>query len=80
MASESTGVGMINHCFENPPRFLLVDGSEDMRQYNLRRDYYLADSIVDKTEDIRSLENEIILFLYREKSQHNTNPQMFISN
>src|SRR5215831_16834819 len=27
----------------------------------LRRDYYLADSIVDKTEDIHSSENEIIL-------------------
>jgi phosphate uptake regulator len=34
----------------------------------LRRDYYLADSIVDKTEDIRSLENEIILFLDKEKN------------
>ena len=31
----------------------------------LRRDYYLADSIVDKTEGIRSLENEIVLFLNR---------------
>ena len=34
----------------------------------LRRDYYLADSIVDKTESIRSLENEIIIFLDKEKS------------
>jgi phosphate uptake regulator len=34
----------------------------------LRRDYYLADSIVDKIEDIRSLENEIILFLDKEKT------------
>ena len=34
----------------------------------LRRDYYLADGIVDKTEDIRSLENEIILFLDKEKT------------
>ncbi len=34
----------------------------------LRRDYYLADSIVDKTEGIRSLENEIILFLDKEKT------------
>jgi phosphate uptake regulator len=34
----------------------------------LRRDYYLADSIVDKTEEIRSLENEIILFLDKEKT------------
>ncbi len=31
----------------------------------LRRDYYLPDSIVDKTEGIRSLENEIVLFLNR---------------
>ena len=38
----------------------------------LRRDYYLADSIVDKTEDIRSLENEIILFLDKEKSSFST--------
>jgi phosphate uptake regulator len=34
----------------------------------LRRDYYLADSIVDKTEGIRLLENEIILFLDKEKT------------
>ena len=48
----------------------------------LRRDYYLADSIVDKTQDIRSLENEIILFLDKKRplSQHGTNPQMFISS
>ena len=38
----------------------------------LRRDYYLADSIVDKTEDIRSLENEIILFLDKEKTFFST--------
>ena len=38
----------------------------------LRRDYYLADSIVDKTQDIRSLENEIILFLDREKTSFPT--------
>ena len=38
----------------------------------LRRDYYLADSIVDKTEGIRSLENEIILFLDREKTSFST--------
>jgi len=23
---------MINHCFENPPRFLLIDEIEDMKQ------------------------------------------------
>jgi phosphate uptake regulator len=38
----------------------------------IRRDYYLADSIVDKTEDIRSLENEIILYLDKEKSSFST--------
>ena len=38
----------------------------------LRRDYYLADSIVDKTEGIRSLENEIILFLDKEKTSSST--------
>ena len=32
LASGSTGAGMINHCFENAPRFLLVDEIEDMRQ------------------------------------------------
>jgi len=34
----------------------------------LRRDYYLADSIVDKTEIIRSLENEIILLVDKASS------------
>ena len=38
----------------------------------LRRDYYLADSIVDKTEGIRSLENKIILFLDKEKTSFST--------
>ena len=38
----------------------------------LRRDYYLTDSIVDKTEGIRSLENEIILFLDKEKTSYST--------
>ena len=33
---------------------------------------YLADSIVDKTEGIRSLENEIILFLDKEKASSST--------
>jgi hypothetical protein len=32
----------------------------------------LADSIVDKTEDIRSLENEIILFLDKEQTSLST--------
>jgi phosphate uptake regulator len=38
----------------------------------LRRDYYLADSIIDKTEDIRSLENEIILYLDKEQTSLST--------
>jgi hypothetical protein len=32
----------------------------------------LADSIVDKTEDIRSLENEIILYLDKEQTSLST--------
>jgi MoxR-like ATPase len=31
-ASGSTVAGMINHCFENPSRFLLIDEIEDMKQ------------------------------------------------
>jgi replication-associated recombination protein RarA len=31
LASGSTGAGMINHCFENPRRFLLIDEIEDLR-------------------------------------------------
>ncbi|MFZ0896575.1 MAG: hypothetical protein WAZ77_18905 [Candidatus Nitrosopolaris sp.] len=34
----------------------------------MRRDYYLADSIVDKVDAIRSLGNVIILFLDKEKN------------
>ena len=43
---------------------LLADAVEAL----LRRDYYLADSIVDKVDAIRSLENVIILFLDKEKN------------
>jgi|SRR5215469_2012341 len=32
LASASTGAGMINRCFENPPRFLLIDEIEDTKQ------------------------------------------------
>jgi len=32
LASGSTGAGMINRCFENPPRFLLIDEIEDTKQ------------------------------------------------
>ena len=38
----------------------------------LRRDYYSPDSIVDKTEGIRSLENEIIFFLDKENTSSST--------
>jgi phosphate uptake regulator len=43
---------------------LLADAVEAL----LRRDYYLADSIVDKVDAMRSLENVIILFLDKEKN------------
>ncbi len=43
---------------------LLTDAVEAL----LRRDYDLADSIVDKVDAIRSLENVIILFLDKEKN------------
>jgi len=42
---------------------LLTDAVEAL----LRRDYYLADSIVDKVDAIHSLENEIISVLDKEK-------------
>src|SRR5215469_15276384 len=32
LASGSTGAGMINRCFENPPRFLFIDEIEDTKQ------------------------------------------------
>ena len=34
----------------------------------LRRDYYLADNIAEKADDVRALENEIILFLDKQRS------------
>jgi phosphate uptake regulator len=43
---------------------LLTDAVEAL----LRRDYYLADSIVGKVDAIHSLENVIILFLDKEKN------------
>ena len=43
---------------------LLTDAVEAL----LRRDYYLADSIVGKVDAIRSLENVTILFLDKEKN------------
>jgi len=55
LASGSTGAGMINHCFENPPRFLLIDEIEDMRQsdqatlLSLLQDGCLVETKVSKT-------------------------------
>jgi phosphate uptake regulator len=51
---------------EHIPRISLALLNDSVEAF-LRRDYYLADSIVDKTEDIRSLENEIILYLDNEQ-------------
>lgn len=51
LAAGSTGAGMINHCFENPPRFLLIDEIEDMRQpqhvYPCKR---IAAFLIDETQ------------------------------
>jgi replication-associated recombination protein RarA len=55
LASGSTGAGMINHCFTNPPRFLLIDEIEDMRQsdqatlLSLLQDGCLVETKVSKT-------------------------------
>ncbi|MFY9796350.1 MAG: phosphate uptake regulator PhoU [Candidatus Nitrosopolaris sp.] len=47
---------------DNMSRFSLVLLNDSVEAF-LRRDYNLADNIVDKAEDVRSLENEIIKFL-----------------
>jgi holliday junction DNA helicase RuvB len=55
LASGSTGAGMYNHCFENPPRFLLIDEIEDMKQsdqatlLSLLQDGCLVETKVSKT-------------------------------
>jgi replication-associated recombination protein RarA len=55
LASGSTGAGMINHCFENSPRFLLIDEIEDMKQsdqatlLSLLQDGCLVETKVSKT-------------------------------
>ncbi|MGB6532523.1 MAG: ATP-binding protein, partial [Candidatus Nitrosopolaris sp.] len=55
LASGSTGAGMINHCFKNPPRFLLIDEIEDMKQsdqatlLSLLQDGCLVETKVSKT-------------------------------
>jgi phosphate uptake regulator len=40
----------------------------------LRRDYVMADSVVDKVENIRSVENDIISFLNREDKMTSNEP------
>jgi phosphate uptake regulator len=40
----------------------------------LRRDYVMADSVVDKVENIRSLENDIISILNREDKMTSNEP------
>lgn len=55
LSSGSTGAGMINHCFENLPRFLLIDEIEHMRQsdqvilLSLMQDGCLVETKVSKT-------------------------------
>ena len=57
---------------DNMSRLALVLLNDSVEAF-LRRDYYLADNIVDKAEDVRSLENKIIISLDKEKtsSAHN---------
>jgi len=52
---------------DNMSRFSLVLLNDSVEAF-LRRDYNLADNIVDKAEDVRSLENEIIKFLEKVKT------------
>jgi MoxR-like ATPase len=55
LASGSTAAGMINHCFEDPPRFLLIDEIEDMKTsdqatlLSLLQDGCLVETKVSKT-------------------------------
>ncbi|MGB6530084.1 MAG: ATP-binding protein [Candidatus Nitrosopolaris sp.] len=55
LASGSTGAGMINHCFEDPPRFLLIGEIEDMKTsdqatlLSLLQDGCLVETKVSKT-------------------------------
>ncbi|MFZ0510636.1 MAG: AAA family ATPase [Candidatus Nitrosopolaris sp.] len=58
LASASTGSGMVLRCFENPPRFLLIDEIEDLRQsdqsalLSLLEDGCLVETKVSKTRRI----------------------------
>jgi phosphate uptake regulator len=55
---------------DNMSRFSLVLLNDSVEAF-LRRDYNLANNIVDKTEDARSLENEIIKFLEKAGTSRN---------
>jgi phosphate uptake regulator len=55
---------------DNMSRFSLVLLNDSVEAF-LRRDYNLANNIVDKTEDVRSLENEIIKFLEKARTSRN---------
>ena len=46
----------------------------------LKRDYDLADSIVDKVDAIRSIENEIILLVDKERNTKDTNHKSNVAN
>ena len=65
---------------DNMSRFSLVLLNDSVEAF-LRRDYNLADNIVDKVQDVRSLENEIIKFLEKVKtltSAHNESISVYI--
>jgi phosphate uptake regulator len=55
---------------DNTSGFSLVLLNDSVEAF-LRRDYNLANNIVDKTEDVRSLENEIIKFLEKARTSRN---------
>jgi phosphate uptake regulator len=55
---------------DNMSRFSLVLLNDSVEAF-LRRDYNLANNIVDKTEDVRSLENDIIKFLEKARTSRN---------
>lgn len=58
LASASTGTGMINQCFEQEPRFLLIDEIEDLNKnvqaslLSLLRDGCLVETKVSKTRSV----------------------------
>jgi holliday junction DNA helicase RuvB len=55
LSSGATGAGMVNYCFENPPRFLLIDEITDLRAndqatlLSLLQDGCLVETKVSKT-------------------------------